>query len=51
MRSIVTIGNYDYAVNWVFQQDGTLKVEADLTGIILAKGTEATDIETVIYPK
>lgn len=47
MRSIMTIGNYDYAVNWVFQQDGTLKVEADLTGIILAKGTEATDMETL----
>jgi primary-amine oxidase len=33
-----TVGNYDYALSWVFRQDGTLRVETDLTGIMLAKG-------------
>jgi primary-amine oxidase len=36
-----TIGNYDYGVDWVFHQDGTLAVEVFLTGILLAKGTAA----------
>jgi len=40
---VATIGNYDYAINWIFHQDGVLEVDAALTGIMLAKGTnEAT---------
>ncbi len=35
---IATIGNYDYAVNWVFHQDGVLEVDAGLTGIMLPRG-------------
>jgi primary-amine oxidase len=35
---IATIGNYDYALNWVFHQDGVLEADAALTGIMLAKG-------------
>jgi primary-amine oxidase len=35
---IATIGNYDYALNWIFHQDGTLELRADLTGIMLTKG-------------
>lgn len=35
---IATVGNYDYALNWIFHQDGTLEFRADLTGIMLAKG-------------
>jgi primary-amine oxidase len=38
--SITTIGNYDYGMNWVFHQDGTLEVDAALTGIMLAKGVK-----------
>ena len=35
---IATIGNYDYAINWIFHQDGVLEVDAGLTGIMLPKG-------------
>lgn len=38
---IATIGNYDYAVNWIFHQDGVLEVDAALTGIMLPKGVDA----------
>ncbi|MGH7721093.1 MAG: primary-amine oxidase [Gemmatimonadaceae bacterium] len=38
---IATIGNYDYAVNWIFHQDGTLEADAALTGIMLPKGVRA----------
>jgi primary-amine oxidase len=40
---VATIGNYDYAVNWIFRQDGSIGIACDLTGIMLAKGVpEAT---------
>lgn len=43
MFFITTIGNYDYGINWIFHQDGTLEVDAALTGIMLPKGVkEAT---------
>ena len=38
---IATVGNYDYAIHWVFHQDGTLEVDAALTGIMLPKGVHA----------
>lgn len=39
---IATVGNYDYALNWIFHQDGTLEFRADLTGIMLTKGVADT---------
>ena len=39
---ITTIGNYDYGVNWIFHQDGTLEVDTALTGIMLPKGVKET---------
>lgn len=35
---MAAIGNYDYMMTWVFQQDGAIRMDADLTGIMLAKG-------------
>ncbi|MEQ1877003.1 MAG: primary-amine oxidase [Bdellovibrionia bacterium] len=40
VTSIVTVGNYDYGFNWIFRQDGSIQVEAMLTGIMLAKGVK-----------
>lgn len=42
VTSIPTIGNYDYQVSYVFRQDGSMAVETNLTGIMLAKGTART---------
>jgi len=42
MTTVAAIGNYDYGINWVFHEDGTLEVQTDLTGIMLVKGT--TDV-------
>jgi primary-amine oxidase len=39
---IATIGNYDYAINWIFHQDGVLELDAGLTGIMLPKGVKET---------
>jgi len=39
---IATIGNYDYALSWIFHQDGVLEVDAALSGIMLPKGVRET---------
>ena len=36
---IATIGNYDYALSYVFKQDGTMEFDLALSGIMLPKGT------------
>ncbi|OYD91036.1 tyramine oxidase [Nostoc sp. 'Peltigera membranacea cyanobiont' 213] len=35
------VDNYDYSLNWIFHQDGTLEVQNELTGIVLGQGTTA----------
>jgi primary-amine oxidase len=40
MFFVATIGNYDYAVNYIFRQDGSFEVDLALTGIMLAKGVK-----------
>jgi primary-amine oxidase len=35
---VAAVGNYDYGFNWVFGQDGAIRVEVELGGIPLAKG-------------
>jgi primary-amine oxidase len=39
LASASTVGNYDYVFQWIFHQDGTLELDAALTGILLGKGT------------
>jgi primary-amine oxidase len=46
LRSVATIGNYDYGVSWVFSPDGVLAVELDLTGVMQVKGIHAPDPES-----
>jgi primary-amine oxidase len=41
MKMTAAIDNYDYSINWIFHQDGTLEVQNELTGIVLAQGTAA----------
>jgi len=35
------VGNYDYAFKWIFGQEGGIRQEIDLTGIMLPKGVSA----------
>ncbi|WP_298918747.1 primary-amine oxidase [uncultured Nostoc sp.] len=41
MTMTAAVDNYDYSINWIFHQDGTLEVQNELTGIVLAQGTAA----------
>ena len=37
VRTAVVIGNYDYIFDWIFQQDGAIRVAVGATGIVEAK--------------
>jgi primary-amine oxidase len=39
LRSAAAIGNYDYLMDWRFQQDGTIDVAVGATGVIETKAT------------
>ena len=41
VRWISTVGNYDYIFDWVFQQNGTIGINAGATGIEAVKGVKS----------
>lgn len=43
IRSVATVGNYDYGFSWVFSPDGVLTMELDLTGMMFVKGVRQAD--------
>ena len=47
LRSISAIGNYDYIFDWVFRQDGTVKIGVGATGVpqvkAVSRGSTAGD--------
>jgi len=45
LRTIGTFGNYDYAFDWVFRQDGTIKVRTGATGLDEVKGVASRTAE------
>ena len=38
--SIYRVGNYDYSINWVFHQDGTLEGQVEATGFMETRNVE-----------
>ncbi len=42
LRMYMTAGNYDYLFDWVFQQDGTLKLDAGASGMDQTTGARGT---------
>lgn len=42
---IATVGNYDYAFNWVFHQEGTLEMEVLLTGFMETKAVALKKVD------
>jgi primary-amine oxidase len=44
LRASATIGNYDYVLDWRFEQDGTIRVAVGATGIIETKGMKTKSV-------
>jgi primary-amine oxidase len=45
LRTVGTFGNYDYAFDWVFRQDGTIQIAVGATGIDELKGVIPRTVE------
>jgi primary-amine oxidase len=41
IRFAAVVGNYDYAIDWIFHQDGTLEQQTEATGILEPKGVHS----------
>jgi primary-amine oxidase len=44
LRTAAVLGNYDYMLDWIFQQDGTIRVAVGATGIVETKAVKETSI-------
>ncbi len=44
VRTIAQLGNYDYLVDWIFNQSGAIRTEVALTGIDAPKGVRSTTL-------
>jgi len=54
LQQIFTAANYEYAVQWIFHQDGTIQPEIKLTGILntysINPGEDTNGWGTEVYP-
>ncbi|WP_052702949.1 hypothetical protein [Paenibacillus beijingensis] len=46
LRFISTVGNYDYTFDYVFQQNGNIKINVGASGIEAVKGAKSTSVES-----
>lgn len=44
LRTIPSVGNYDYAIDWVLTEAGALRIDVGATGIVAVKGVAAPDM-------
>ena len=46
VRSSMVVGNYDYLLDWIFRQDGSIRVAVGATGILEVKAVDAARADT-----
>ena len=42
VKYFTRVWNYDYGLKWIFHEDGTIDLKAELTGIVGIKGVNRT---------
>lgn len=47
VRMAASVANYDYIVDWEFQNDGLVNIKVGLSGILMVKGTPYTNLDQV----
>jgi primary-amine oxidase len=45
VRSASVVGNYDYLIDYIFQQDGSIRIAVGATGVDAIKGAAATSMK------
>ena len=45
VRFVAAVGNYDYVFDWVFRQNGTIRVGVGATGVEQVKAVKARDVK------
>jgi primary-amine oxidase len=45
LRTAAVVGNYDYLMDWIFQQDGTIRVAVGATGIVEVKSVKEEKVD------
>jgi primary-amine oxidase len=51
LRTIETVGNYDYIIDWVLAENGTIRIDIGATGIDMVKGVAARHLADPLAAK